>query len=236
MNSKAAALHLKSFSLRYSNLALGFFLLIDMLFILINVYAVLADLDKPEYDMLYVDSDRGLAEYFQYLKFTVLILASIYLILMKRYGYAFWGFLFMAMLLDDSSEYHETIGELIANHFNFEPWFGLRAVDWGELCYAAGFGIIMLAALVFFYRRGSRRFKNSCKDIGLLLILFVCFAVGLDMVHSLTLNNPPLSKVLALLEDGGEMLAISLVVWYFSFIIEKGDRERNYLYKIFMTK
>ncbi len=233
MNLSFLTSQFKQFSLRSANRVLICLLVLDAIFIGIHAFAVIAGYDRLDYPLLYVDSDRGFGEVFQYVKFAILIVGCLYLIFKKRYGYIAWCLLFTAMLLDDSSEYHETIGEWIAVQFNFKPLFGLRAVDLGELCYAAGFGLIMLTIFFFFYKKGSQRFKNSCKDLALLMFLFVCFAVGVDMLHSLALENPPLSKVLALLEDGGEMIAISLIVWYFAFIIGKGDHEGTYIFRIF---
>jgi len=220
------------FSLGSANRVLICLLVLDTVFIAIHAFAVIADYERLDYPLLYVDSDRSLGEAFQYVKFVFLILGCLYLIFKKHYGYIPWCLLFTAMLLDDSSEYHETVGEWIAVQFNFEPLFGLRAVDLGELCYAAGFGLTMLVIFFFFYRKGSQRFKNSFKDLALLMLIFVGFAVGVDMIHSLALENPPVAKILALLEDGGEMVAISLNVWYFAFMIGKGDQERTYLFSL----
>ena len=91
----------------------------------------------------------------------------------------------------------------------------------------------MLIIFAIFYRLGPQRFENSSKDLFMLLLLFIFFAVGIDMLHSFTLENLRFSHILALFEDGGEMIALSLMVWYFAFIIGNGDRNRPYLYRLF---
>ena len=64
------------------------------------------------------------------------------------------------------------------------------------------------------YARGSELYRRITLDLGLLFGLLVFFGVGVDFLHSALTVGKRSDFAVGLIEDGGEMLAMSLLVWY----------------------
>lgn len=193
---------------------LKWFLILDIVFILGHFVLKISN-NSPEF--LMVDADGSLPEIFQYLKYVALIILISKLIYGKRKPVYFpWLFLFVLMLFDDALQLHERFGKFFAHFFELSNNFGLRSVDFGELIYAFLVGIIFFGSLFFCYTNASKSDRKNHRDILFLFLIFIFFAVGLDMLHQISSHfNPYLFGVLAIAEDGGEMLVMSLMVWYF---------------------
>jgi len=86
---------------------------------------------------------------------------------------------------------------------------GLRPRDWGELLVTAAVGLVLLTPVATGYVRGNAEAKRHTLVMAMLLALLVFFGVFIDMVH-IWLGSDPWG----LLEDGGEMIAVSLVLYY----------------------
>jgi hypothetical protein len=111
---------------------LGLLIIADLSFIILHIFHVYTGW-LP--DSLYsLSRDRGYAEFFQYTKelwIAVLFLALA--IQQRKPVYLIFSFLFLYFLIDDSFEFHEQTGALLADTLHLEPLFGLRSVDMGEL-------------------------------------------------------------------------------------------------------
>lgn len=175
-------------------------------------------------DPLYsIETDGGFSEWFQYIKEGWV--ALLFFALWKRTGSIFhagWAFLFVYFLLDDSVQIHELGGESISRHLGYKHIFGLRPQDLGELSVAAVVGMVVLLTIAFTYPRAPRNDKHVSHDIGFLVVLLVIAGVGVDMVHSVVFResqNEALKVGLAILEDGAELVIMSLSVWYASSLL-----------------
>jgi hypothetical protein len=158
--------------------------------------------------------DRGYAEFFQYTK--ELWIAVLFLILgiKKKQGIFYvFSLLFIYLLIDDSFEIHENLGRLIAEIFNFQPWLGLRAVDFGELIVSAVFGLLFLTALILFFTLSD----TITRRITLYMIIFfgflAFFGVIMDMV-AVMVDQRGTTRVLETIEESGEMLVMSVITWF----------------------
>jgi hypothetical protein len=67
--------------------------------------------------------------------------------------------------------------------------------------------------LAVVYNSGSRNFRRASVVLFILLLLFAFFAVVTDLLHVL-LPFPTLARVFDAIEDGGEMVVMSLIVWF----------------------
>lgn len=216
-------------------------LLLSLDFLLIFTHALLVFLiyiriqfDWSKADMFMIDNDSGYPEMFQYLKYFIVILILIYLILKKHgIGYIAWLLLFTLLLLDDSLLFHETFGTWAVDKFNYQPMLGLRSQDLGELTYVALFGSILLFFLVFGYIKGDSNYKKINIDLALLFALFLFFGVVIDMLDQLIEYNRYSYLALILIEDGGEMIALSLIVWYFFHLVLNPNNHNVYLFENF---
>ncbi len=193
---------------------------IDLVFMIIHISVCLIYYlgyidDFGEYNFLVLTQDESYAEMFQYLKYIAFIGITVFLIQNERsYAYISWILLYLFMLLDDSLSLHETAGEFLAEKYNFEPKFGLRAVDFGELSFIGAVGLVVLFTLGISYFKGSSIFKERTRTLMFLLGFLVIFGVGFDMLHEILGENLKVGFVIGLIEDGGEMLIVTLMVCY----------------------
>ncbi|MBF2088549.1 MAG: hypothetical protein IGR80_09835 [Synechococcales cyanobacterium K44_A2020_017] len=211
---------------------LSLLLLTDLGFIVAHVIASL--LPVPN-DMFFLDRDRSYPEMFQYIKFFWIAIVLLYLGLKQGKSYLAWSSFFTFLLLDDYFGLHETGGGMIASQLGFTRWLALRPVDYGEMVYAASAALLFFVIIALTYKRGSAEFKRFSQRILWLMAIFVFFAVGVDMVHVMTTSFPQplisflLENTLAIVEDGGEMMVLSLIVYYiFAQIPKNEDKSQKY--------
>jgi hypothetical protein len=124
---------------------------------------------------------------------------------------------------------HELAGQSIKAHFNFTPHFGLRLQDFGELAITATAGILLFLPLVWAYRKGTQIFRKISLDIGLLVLVLVFFGVVIDMMHQAVHLGYSVYFIIGFVEDGGEMLAVSLILWYIFLLNVRGTNADCYL-------
>ncbi|WP_165244088.1 hypothetical protein [Paludisphaera soli] len=156
--------------------------------------------------------DRGFGERFQYAK--LLALVALLALLHRRQQWPIHAALVLVfgyLLVDDALMIHERLGEHLAERYALSPAFGLRAVDFGELIVSAVAGSVLLAQLGLAYWFGGSEERVVGRNfIGLLLLLAFC-GVGFDMLHIML---RAFDSTMEILEDGGEMIAVSLMVAY----------------------
>jgi hypothetical protein len=183
-----------------------------------------------EYELFNIERERGYAEIYQYIKFFWIIVLLFNLSLKNRsLHYIPWILLFTYFLLDDSIPIHGRAGQFFSEHFNFTPLFGLRLQDYGQLAISATAGIFLFLPLVWAYRKGTQIFRNISLDIGFLVLVLVFFGVVVDMLHSVVRLDNTASFIMGLVEESGEMLAVSLVLWYIFLLNVRGTNADCYL-------
>jgi len=193
---------------------------IDLIFVVIHISVCLVYYlgyieNFGDYNFLVLTQDKSFAEIFQYFKYALFIGITIYLIIKeKSYAYISWILLFLFMLLDDSLSLHEFAGEYLAGKYNFQPKFELRAVDFGELIFMALAGLIVLFTLGMTYFKSGAVFRKRTHSILFLLGFLVLFGVGFDMLHEILGENLKVGFVIGLIEDGGEMIIVTIMVCY----------------------
>ena len=78
--------------------------------------------------------DGGYAEIFQYMKeLAVVLMLSFFYWRRKAFIYLGWGILFLFLLLDDSLQIHENLGETASKLINITYLGGIRGQDIGEM-------------------------------------------------------------------------------------------------------
>ena len=221
-----------NFSKKGANKLLIVLLTLDFLFIIGHVLIALLWNFEPRQFM--VDTDGGYPEIFQYAKFAFIVVLSILLVFRRsEYGYLAWFILFSFLLLDDAYQFHELAGAYLADSLNLQSILGLRPRDWGELAYAGIAGLLFFGMLLIGFSRGGKLFRGECYDILLLFFIFLFFGIGVDMAHQWVVDIYMVSAVFALIEDGGEMIGLSLITWYFFFTARNSLIERTFLYRSF---
>jgi hypothetical protein len=166
-------------------------------------------------DSLYsLSRDRGYAEFFQYTKeLWIAVLLLLLGVRQRQLLYFVFSALFIYFLIDDAMEFHERVGETLATFLNLGPAFGLRAVDFGELLVSGLFGLLFLLAIgIAFYLSEANMRRLALYLVGL-IFLMAFFGILLDMVE-IIIPIQAVSRVLTILEEAGEMLVMSVIVWF----------------------
>lgn len=209
---------------RRSIVFLALLIAIDLAFIFIHGIHRSTDwLQDPNFSMT---QDRGYAEIFQYFKTFLIALGLGLLAFWKRSRiYTAWVCIFSYILLDDSLQLHERLGNILQNSLGFASTAYLRGQDFGELTVFAVFGVLFLALLVATYR-AERNYSNRKASVRLfiLLVLFALCGGLADMMHYiLAAFSTPQSvlRLMTLLEDGGELIVMSLIAWFVCLLLEK---------------
>jgi hypothetical protein len=174
--------------------------------------------------MLDIGVTHSYPEMYGYIKFFWTILLLIYISFKnKSLHHVVWALVFTYFLLDDSMAAHESVGGRIAAHLDFAPPLGLRLQDVGELAFLALAGMVLALVVIWAYWRGSQKFRRVSQDITLLVLVFVFCAVVMDMVHSAVSAGKVVELILGIMEDGGEMIVGSLLLWYIFLLKARGD-------------
>jgi hypothetical protein len=187
-------------------------LLADIVFIILHIiYVYTPYLPSVGFSLTFSGS---YSEFFQYTKeFWIMVLFLILAVQHRKVMYAVLSLLFLYLLFDDSFEFHENFGATVAEFFNFQPAFGLRAVDFGELAVSAIFGGLLFIALLIAYLLSDAVARRVARYTIILVIALVFFGVFLDMVEVL-IESREISLVLRIIEEGGEMLVMSVITWF----------------------
>lgn len=196
----------------WSTRLLLFLLIGDLLFVIVHLILVFTPLSAN--NAFYLDVDGGYAEWFQYLKLVGIVWLLATLVRGQRQPlYAVWLALFAFLLLDDALRIHETVGLWLANVTGLPPLVGLRPRDLGELLFAGLAALFLLTALVVAYQRSNGRARRFSLSLIAALLALGCVGVGLDMLEQMVTAWPTLHELLVALEDGGELIVVSVLVW-----------------------
>jgi len=196
-----------------ATLLLALLLCADMVFIAVHAaYRLTPLFDNPLHSL---DREMGYPEMFQYIKWFWVVILLLYMMISNRsFRFAAWGLLFAFLLADDVFMLHEVWGSRIAPLFTENILSGLRKQDIGELLVLAGAVLILLLPVGWAYRKGSPEFRQFSCNLFLLLAVLFFFGVILDPVHTVLRSYPVAEFIMGIAEDGGEMVAASLIAWY----------------------
>ena len=190
---------------------------IDVFFI--GVHALLSALkffgylEAGSFTNFKVTQEGGIPEIFNYFK---LCLASVVLMLIYRCSripiYLILALIFTYAFLDDAFTLHERLSLDLAEALALPDMWRQRTYT-QPLYFAVVAGISAPILLVGWFRAGSTHRRHAAAMIASLCAL-AFFAVFVDFVHSLVSDYSRVAdKALALVEDGGEMLAVTLSCW-----------------------
>lgn len=159
-----------------------------------------------------ITKDGGFGETFQYVKEGWLALMLLFLfVIAAEVVYAGWSLLFAYLLIDDLFQVHERLGWEISGYAGFLPRFGLRGDDFGELIVTAFFASILFGVIGLACYRSDQDARTFSRSMLLLLVALAIFGVVFDMVHMM-MKGPFWEFGLGVVEDGGEMVVMSVIV------------------------
>ena len=184
-------------------------LMADLGFALVHVVYKFNYISHPHFS---IDRDGSYAEVYQYLKeFWIVCLLLLIAVREKAVIYLAWAFIFLYMLADDSMRIHEMVGGILTRSYQLQPVFGLRAQDIGELLITGLVAAVLFSFLFLAYYFASPTARRVTHYLLLLVAGIAFFGIVVDMLH---VALPWGKSLFALIEDGGEMAIMSLVVGY----------------------
>lgn len=208
--------------LRAARLFLVLLLAGDLVYIAIHVgHLTVPAFGGKHYSL---EADRGLSEYYQYMKQLWLALCLAASFVQRRHlALLCWSGFFGFLLLDDALQIHERGGYWLGQKLGMPAMFGLRPDDFGELLIAGAVGGALLAALALTLWRESGPVWRVSRELLLLTGLLAVFGVAVDAIHVIAyFRAPALSTALAFLEDGAELLIISATTAYALWLALQG--------------
>ena len=194
---------------------LALLILADAAFILLHlIHTFFTDLLPSSSFSL--ETDRGYAEVFQYVKeFWIATLLGFLAVKRSRLLYFAWSILFFYFLLDDFIEIHESLGSVLVGNFGFRPRYGLRAQDFGELSVSVLFGMIFFTFILATHYLSDAQTKKISRYLFVMVILLAFFGVFLDMFHIIVRKYSTVLDIMGgTIEDAGEMLMTSVITWF----------------------
>lgn len=129
----------------------------------------------------------------------------------KKLYYLLYVVFIIYLLLDDSLQIHEKFGSYLANYFDVQPMFRLQAKDFGELSVSMFFGFLLFTFIGVSYLFSDHIAKQISKHLFILVMSLAFFGVLVDMFHAAIPWGKP---IWGLIEEGGEILIMSIIVWY----------------------
>ena len=190
--------------------------LVDLAFVIVSVvYQSRNGIDVLNPSPWVLEADGGYSEIWSYATEAALVLSLLALaVLTRRPIWAGWSTLFLAALADDEMRLHESKGAWLAEKLRFpEGVLGLRANDLGEMFVWGLLAIVPLAIVIFFFRRSDRWTRRASIGMAVLVAAYVFFGGVVDQLHVLFLGGP-LENAVGSLEDGGELIVLSVTLSY----------------------
>jgi len=219
---------IESFNQRSALMFLLLLLSVDMAFVVLHcLNIVVPGLKIP---LLSLETDQSYAEVYQYIKWLWIIIILVFVSSKQAAKhYLAWTVVFAYFLLDDALQVHERAGAFIAGKFMFMPPLGLQQQDLGELLVSAMAGTLLIIPLSWAYKTGPRIFRKVSHDMMLLILVLIFFGVAVDTVHSAINLGTPIGLLIGLIEDGGEMISVSLILWYVFLMLVRENEPDRYL-------
>jgi ABC-type multidrug transport system fused ATPase/permease subunit len=188
----------------------------DLLFVLFHVLHVYHDALGFFYDLNFsLAQEQGFAEVFQYIKEFWCTLLLLYLAWrVSNLLYFSWGLLFGYFLVDDSLAVHETLGQQLSQSLTSASVLGLDAQTFSELFVAGVFGVLLLVAIIGSYLlNDNQEARDFSQYLFTFLVMLIGFGVLMKLIQRLS-DSRGWQFVLGMIEEGGEMLVMSVMLWF----------------------
>jgi hypothetical protein len=180
---------------------------------------------------LLVGENLSYGEWFQFFKFSGLIIGLFCLAYSRHSRVLFsWALIFSLLLIDDFFELHEAGGNWLTTKINSLELLPVYfSKSYGELLVLGVGGLVLVTPILLCHWRGSEDEPNLIisQDILLLMLALAFFAAGVDFVHEFFERRTLMRGLFTLLEEGGEMIVLSSTVWYISWVVKQRFASKN---------
>lgn len=201
---------------------LGLLLIIDAAFIAFYLTAEAVGIPRgPLFDLAL---DRGYGEIFQYIKivWAGLLVATLWA-RSRSFVFAGWTVAFAYLFVDDAFQLHEHVGWAVRDAVPGQPGW---AVHTGELAFLAAVGLVLLGVIAVGHTRATREERAVSAVLAGLTGLLVLVGLVLDAANHLVFTAPEFRVPFTVVEDGGELVVMSLIVTAAFAVAHCGHRPR----------
>ena len=205
-DARTPTVRLRAWIDREPVVAIGALLLVvaDLALVLVHVVAVTRAVESP---FLRLDMDRSYAELFEYIKMIwSLVVLGLVAFAARSFAPIAWAPFLALLLLDNGWTLHERVGSIAAERLGLSH-------DGGELAFVAvAYSLAALPVLVAAIRVPDSRALH--RRLAIAVAALLAFGVGGDLLHAVAIafGGEPMQRTAAIVEDGGELVAFSLVL------------------------
>jgi hypothetical protein len=186
-------------------------LTLDLILVLFNILYIKGVVSDPSFILWQEASSGGFGEWFENFKYVLVILFFVTVGIRKsRTAYLLWALVFICLLLDNYFMGHEQIGEYLSKILSIDSFLIFKPQEAGELIVYSWLGALVLIVLFL----TQKEFGDQSWQIFGLILLMGFFGVGVDVIGA-TFKGTILSGTkFGIIEDGGELISLSFLVWY----------------------
>ncbi|MPV39054.1 hypothetical protein [Georgenia subflava] len=174
-----------------------------------------------------LSAERGWGEAFQYLKqlWSVILLAAAWWTSRSPVIVA-WALVTAYFLADDAGGIHEGVGRWVINNYLFAPGFGDQRTQLVEVLWMAGVGALLALTVLLTHRRSAAAERAVSWRLVVLFGLLIFFGVIVDGLALAFDDGGTVDQILVVVEDGGELLVLSVVIAYLLGLAENRPDRR----------
>jgi hypothetical protein len=137
--------------------------------------------------------------------------------------------MFTCFLIDDAFLLHQKVGDRMAKIAGtyLPSNLGFHSRDY-QLAVLALAGIFLLAVVAWGYVHGDHEFRKISNDMFVLIAALVFFGLLVDVATALKLGSAVRAS-LGFVEDGGELVVYSLILWDVFLLAMRKGRSHAFL-------
>ena len=127
--------------------------------------------------------------------------------------------------LHDAFELHERAGRMLAGARPGVSMWGLGSQHVGEVLFSATVGVVVLIGFAATWRRSAPAARQLSLVLLALLAALGVFGVLIDTLHAAA-TQTPWGYRLGIIEDGGEMVVLTAMLWLLFDSVRTGQESR----------
>lgn len=226
-NKKRMFQHLRKLSEHRATFLLLLLLGVDTVFIVLNIIIAI---------FFCMCNIAGIFTYMNFYNLTKLFwIIVLFAYVLKTTGcpsYVSWILVFTFLLFDDALFLHQSVGDRLHSIFGTSLPHNLSLLPrYFELAVLALAGIFLLVIVAWAYSHSQYVFRKISKDILLFIVALVFLGLLVDLAVAIELK-PTAVLALGLVEDSGEIVTISLILWYVFMLAIRHGKPEAFLHEL----